>query len=125
MSRTLLVEGKKTFRINIPDDARVTFGPWSPPTGEAKYGGAEKALNGTLRVYQGGKTKATESILAVFTDVRSFRDLTTVDYEEQVIIEKGSVIWESDREGYKREEAVKRTTAWEDDTKLLASGDDE
>jgi hypothetical protein len=121
----LLVQGTKTFRVSIPDDAKVTFGPWSPPTGESRYSPDGKSLSGTLRVYQGSKTKATESILAVFTDVRSFRDLSSIDYEEQVIIEKGSTIWESDRDGYKREEAVKRSAKWEAEPELLESGEDD
>ena len=112
MGRVLLVEGKKVFRVTIPEDAKVTFGPWSPPTGEAKYNASDRALTGTLRVYQGGKTKTTESILAVFSDVRSFRDLSAIEYEEQIVVEKGSIIWESDRDGYKREEMIKRDRDW-------------
>lgn len=124
MSRTLLVQGTKTFRVTIPDDARVSFGPFSPPTEkEAGYRSTEKA-KGTLRIYKGGGTKLTESILAVFTDVRSFRDISAIEYEEMVVIEKGSTIWESDRDGYKREEAINRSSKWEADRGLLESGED-
>jgi hypothetical protein len=95
MSRVLQVEGdRKTFRITIPDDAKVTFGPFSPPVGdEAKgYGLQPQKAKGTLRIYQGGKTKATESVLAVFVGVASFRDLSVIEYEEQVVVEKGATI---------------------------------
>lgn len=123
MARQLLVEGTKTFRITIPDDAKVTFGPFSPPT-EKNFRSPEQ-LKGTLRVYEGGKTKTSESVLAVFTDVRSFRDLSVIDYEEQVIVEKGSTVWESDKDGYKREERLRRSSKFIDAQQLLESGDED
>jgi hypothetical protein len=119
--RTLLVEGKKTFRIGIPDDARVTFGPFSPPTAESKYSG-EKALAGTLRVYKGGTTKTSENILAVFTDVRSFRDLSSVEYEERVATEEVRTVWKTDKDGYRSEVSGKVGGQWVSDTALLESG---
>ena len=124
MTRTLLVEGKKTLRITIPDDARVTYGPFSPPSGEAKFSG-EKALVGTLRIYKGGTTKATESILAVFTDVRGFRDLSAVEYEEQIATEEVRTVWKSDVNGYSSEVNGKIDKAWVPDPALrLASGEE-
>ena len=121
MSRTLLIVGHKTFRITIPDEAKVTFGPWSPGgSGESKYGMSDKALNGTLRVY--ATTKANASILAVFSGVTSFRD-SGIEYEEQVAKEEGAILWKSDKDGYKREEKVQRSAAWVEDP-LLASGDE-
>ena len=124
MTRTLLVEGKKTFRINIPDDARVTFGPFSPPTGEGKAYGNEKALAGTLRIYSHG-TKATETVLAVFTDVRGFRDLSAVEYEERVATEEVRTVWKSDQNGYKSEVSGKVGGQWVSDTALLGSGEED
>ena len=56
--KDLLVFGHKTFKITVPDEAKITFGPWSPSTGEGKYQMSEKALNGTLRVYESKKTGA-------------------------------------------------------------------
>jgi len=120
--RELLVEGKKTFRIKIPDDARVTFGPFSPPTAEKGYGN-EKSLSGTLRVYSKG-TKATENILAVFTDVRGFRDQSQVEYEERVATEEVRTVWKSDQHGYKSEVASKTKAAWVDPV-LIESGEEE
>jgi hypothetical protein len=106
--RQLLVFGPKTFKITVPDEAKVTFGPWSPPTGEGKYSQvSDKALNGTLRIYSGDKS----SILAVFSGVTGYRDLS-IDYEEEVAREEGAVIWKSDKDGYKREEKVTRETDW-------------
>lgn len=106
--RQLLVFGQKTFKINIPADARVTFGPWSPPgAGEKSYQVTEKSLVGTLRVYAG----KTETVLAVFSGVTGFRDLS-IEYAEEVAREEGAIIWKSDQNGYEREEKVKRETTW-------------
>jgi hypothetical protein len=107
--RELLVIGSKTFKISIPDEAKVTFGPWSPPTGEGKYQATDKALNGTLRVYETAKTGA--GILAVFSGVTGFRD-TSIQYAEEVAREEGAIIWKSDQNGYEREEKVQRKTDW-------------
>lgn len=126
MPRQLIVNGAKVFRITIPDDARVTFGPFSPPSGDQTESYARNRAVGTLRIYKGGSTKATESVLAVFTDVRGFRDIEAIDFEEQVTVEQGAVIWNSDRDGYKREEKVSRKTAWADPEQALpalASGE--
>lgn len=71
MSRTLLVWGEKEFQVEVPDDAKVTFGPFSPPpTGGYVRGGGSPV--GTLRIYKG--TKATENVVAVFSGVAGFRD---------------------------------------------------
>jgi len=34
--RQLLVFGEKTFKIEVPDDAKITYGPWSPKKGTKK-----------------------------------------------------------------------------------------
>jgi len=110
MSRELLVFGPKTFKITIPDEAKVTFGPWSPPTGEGKYSRtSDKALNGTLRVYASDATKAT--ILAVFSGITGFRE-TSLEYTEEIAREEGAILWKSDKSGYTREEKVSRETDW-------------
>lgn len=118
MARELLVFGKKTFKITVPDGAKITFGPWSPPTGESKYGDrSDKALSGTLRVYESAKAGA--SILAVFSGITGYRD-TSIDYEEEVAREEGAILWKSDKDGYKREEKVSRKAEWH--TPAIASG---
>lgn len=110
MSRELLVFGTKTFKITIPDGAKVTFGPWSPPTADNKYADrSDKALNGTLRIYETSKSGA--SVLAVFSGVSGYRDLS-IDYSEEVAREEGAIIWKSDKDGYKREEKVQRSADW-------------
>lgn len=106
--KELLVFGDKTFKITVPDDAKITFGPFSPP-GKMGYTGSQERAVGTLRVYQ--KTK--DNIIAVFAGVKGFRDLS-LDYEEEVAREEGAIIWKSDKDGYKREEKVQRASEWVD-----------
>lgn len=125
MARTLLVEGKKVMRVTIPDDARITFGPWSPPTGEGKYGVTEKALTGTLRIYKGGTTKANETTLAVFSGISGFRDLSAVDVSERVATEEVRTVWKSDAKGYSQEVVGSVGAAWVDPVAELAAGDEE
>jgi len=125
VKRTLLVTGgRKTFRITIPPDARVTFGPWSPPSDKGGRYGDEKAYRGTLRIYSAG-TEAKASMLGVFTDVESFRDLSLVDYEERVTAQEVQTVWKSDRHGYRSEVVGKVTAEWADPVaELPASTED-
>lgn len=109
MSRTLLVQAAKNFKITIPDGAKITFGPWSPQTENSKYGGTDKALNGTLRIYETAAEKS--SVLAVFSGVSGYRDLS-LDYAEEVAKEEGATIWKTDKDGYQREDKVKRSSEW-------------
>lgn len=78
MSRKLHVWGDKSFTIEIPDDAKVTFGPFSPP-GTGGYRASGGSPVGTLRIYKGAKS--TENVIAVFSGVSGFRD-EALDYEE-------------------------------------------
>lgn len=113
--RTLLVEGDKTFKIDIPVDAKVTFGPWSPPKGkDSEYRTDPEARKGTLRIY----TADGKNVLAVFAHVRSFRDLAQINYSEQVAKEEGAAIWKSDQDGYHREENISRKKEWVDPVAL-------
>jgi hypothetical protein len=103
--RKLLVEGRKRFIITVPDDATVTFGPWSPPNASSLKQGYEdrhERLRGTLRIYKG---KSKSDILACFSDVTSFRDMD-IEYAEEVMVEKGETVWHSDEKGYHRESKV-------------------
>ena len=106
--RELLVFGEKTFRITVPDDAKITFGPFSPPGGgdRGNWVAAGRA-EGTLRIYQGSK----ENIIAVFAGVRGFRDLS-LQYAEEVAKEEGATIWKSDEHGYMREDKIQRSNEW-------------
>jgi hypothetical protein len=111
--RTLLVYGSKTFKIDIPDDAKVTFGPFSPPKSDKGDGfGREDSKRGTLRVYAGPTIAST--MLACFSHVDGFRDLS-VGYAEEVAKEEGATIWKDDERGYVRESKVSRTNDWIDD----------
>ena len=110
--KQLLVFGEKPFKVTIPADAKITFGPWSPPT--KGFDGNRESLKGTLRIYQGTK----DNIIGCFSGVTGFRDLS-MDYSEQIAKEEGAVIWKNDKEGYQREEKVKRATEWVDGTKAL------
>jgi hypothetical protein len=118
MTRTLLVsrDSDRDFRITIPDDAKITFGPWSPPKGTERYTVGEKALGGTLRVYDGRGSGA--SVIAVFSGVTGYRDLS-LDYEEKVVVEEGSTVWKNDATGYRREDKLRRKADWVDDTPPL------
>lgn len=108
MSRTLLVFGDrdKEFKITIPDEAKITFAPWSPPPRDGRAWEPE-AKTGTLRVYEGSE----KNILAVFSGVRSFRD-TKVGYMEKIAVEKGATLWQDDQNGYTRESNVTRKSEW-------------
>lgn len=117
--------GNKNVKLTIPDDARVTFGPFSPPAKDKHGYPSDRGGNvGTLRVYGPG-TETKASILAVVTNVQGFRDLGTVEYMEEVAVEQGAVMWRSDTEGYKREENVKRSSAWVDPSRQIDMQDQE
>jgi len=107
--RQLLVFGDKVFKIEIPDDAKITFGPWSPPTrGQDSHAWHQSGKStGTLRVYRGSK----ENIVALFAGVTGFRDLDLA-YAEQVAVEEGASIWKNDEDGYVREDKVSRRRSW-------------
>jgi hypothetical protein len=114
MTKRLLVFGDKTFRITVPDNATITFGPWSPPKGTSLdyRSSGEVGRVGTLRIYDG--PKSTANIIAVFSGVSGFRDLD-IGYEEMVAREEGAALWKSDEKGYTREEKGSIEHAWVDD----------
>ena len=109
MSRTILVqETDGKFQIEIPDDAELTFGPWSPPTKEDRGFRSDEQRRGTLRVYSHKKAE----ILACFAGVTSFRDVSRVSYRREVVQLKGETLWESDEHGYQTSSREKRERAW-------------
>lgn len=108
MTKQLLVFGEKTFKINVPDDVKITFGPFSPPTGAGRESWMQSGrATGTLRIYKGSK----ENIIAVFTGVHGFRDLG-LEYAEEVAREEGATIWKSDEHGYMREDKREGKREW-------------
>lgn len=115
-------ESGSPFRVTVPKAARVTFGPWSPPSKDGQtYDRAGRALTGTLRIYEPGP-KTSENVLAVFSGVTGFRDLS-IEYAEQTAVEVGSVVWNSDKRGYTREVKVSREEQWGDTPKAVGPGD--
>lgn len=104
--RTLLVFGEKTFKIRVPMNAKITFGPFSPPP-KGGYGAGRGIPVGTLRVYD----KAQDRCIAVFSNITGYRDMS-MEYEEEVAREEGAIIWKSDEKGYTREEKVSRQKEW-------------
>lgn len=110
--RVLLIVGEKTFKVGIPEDAMVTFGPWAPPKKGDEMTAFESRTSmrgGTLRVYKSGRK---DCILACFSGVASFRDLSEIDYSELIAREEGAVVWKNDERGYEREDKTKSTRAW-------------
>jgi len=114
MPKVLQVEGDKLFRITVPDDAKITFAPFSPPSKVDGFARRPETAVGTLRIYQGTK----DNIIAVFSGVRGFRDLS-LEYQEKVATEEGATIWNSDQHGYSRETKVQRRSEWTDDEPAL------
>ena len=119
--REILVFGDKTFKIRVPDEAKLTFGPFSPPRGRTagnmQWGEGSTQSQGTLRIY--GRTK--DDILACFAGVRGFRDLS-MGYAEEIAREEGSTIWKDDEKGYVRENKAVRTKEWVEDPARLITG---
>lgn len=109
--RQILVFGEKTFRLGLPDDVRVTFAPFSPPTKGQDWNRDARA--GTLRIYRG-----RDDIIAVFSGVSGFRDLSLV-YAEQVAEMKGDTNWRDDQGGYAQQSNVTRREVWVDDPAKL------
>lgn len=112
--KTLLVFGDKNFKIEVSDEAKITFAPFSPPSKNGQYGGYNNDRAGTLRIYLGTK----DNIIGVFAGVRGFRDLS-LNYQEEVAIEEGATIWKSDSHGYSREEKLIRDSEWIDPVPAL------
>lgn len=102
--RTLRVyDGKGDFTIEIPDEARVTFGYFNPVTGavSSKHSdwngpGAQTAKTSALRIYT--KDGKTETQLACFMGINGFRDLSLklVKINNRVVVEQN---FEDDGDG--------------------------
>lgn len=112
-TKQLLVFGEKTFKVTVPTSAKITFGPWSPPSAKGNWD--EGSKKGTLRIYGAKK----DNILACFTGVEGFRDLS-LQYAEQIAKEEGATIWKDDEKGYQREEKIKHSKEWVEGDDLVA-----
>lgn len=111
--RQLLVFGDsgKMFRVEVPDTAKVTFGPWSPPA--KGFDRTPDSMRGTLRIYGDGK----DNILACFSGVTGFRD-ATLKYAEQIAKEEVATVWKNDEGGYERVESGTVKRQWVGDPAL-------
>lgn len=118
--RTLLVSTAKDgqFKIEIPDGAKLTFGPAIPFGKGERYSGVSVSEY-ALRIYQGSK----ENLIAVFTGVREFRDID-MPISKKVTSEAGKTLWKSDEGGYEVTQAVKKKSKFVD-VKQLEGGHDE
>jgi len=56
----------------------------------------------------------------VFSGVTGFRDMS-IEYAEQVAVEVGSIMWNSDKRGYSREVKVQRDEQWGDQPAALSA----
>lgn len=103
MARIIRVYDPKDgdFKIEVPDDAKVTFGYFNPAVAGAKqpnmdYGHTNVAKQTALRIYEGKTEKSNQ--LACFIGVTGFRDesisLTRLREEVKIIRE-----YEDDGEG--------------------------
>jgi hypothetical protein len=94
-----IVSAEGRFRMDIPEDWKVTYGPVSPG---GKYGGGSNAL----RVYE-SDTKQR----AIFIDVTSFRDLS-IPVQRLLIKEEGSETWAVDRNSRRRSSTTNIQRKW-------------
>lgn len=115
--RTLVVKevhSDKEFKITIPADAMCTFGPTAPYAsggkGQGGFGMVSQDKGWSLRVYA---TKSKTDLIAVFSGVESFRDIS-MPMARLVIREAGKSVWKSDEEGYKMETEGTKEKAWEE-----------
>lgn len=126
MRQLLCKDGSgKEFRITIPDGAIVTFAPAIPGGSQTprSVGYGDTGREYALRVYRAPKNES--NILAVFTNVRSFRDMKEIQVEQLVIREEGKSVWKSDEEGFKVETAVKKDAKFVDSLHLLEANNQE
>jgi hypothetical protein len=117
--KTILVQADKKFKIVVPDDVKITFGPWSPGKKDKTTAfdvGNNSSNGGTLRIYD-----SKGNILCCFAHVTSFRDLS-LDYSEQVVVEEGATIWNSDQTGYKREHKQAARSEWVNEQRQISNG---
>jgi len=114
--RTLLCKsGNGTeFKVIIPDNTIVTFAPAIPPNSNDRFSGEREYA---LRIYK--EPKKESNLLAVFTNIRSFRDVDQIEIQTLVVRERGKSLWKSDEKGYKVENTLQRESKFTDELNLL------
>lgn len=110
VGRVLLIETRnEKLRVTLPEGARVTFGPLVPASGKARgFGGADESGGTALRIYRGANK---EDQIAVFRDVRCFRDEALL-VEKEVVDEKVEVEVARDGKSTKIRNAEARVKKW-------------
>lgn len=108
--KTYLLETKNggQRRLTVPSSWKVTFGPTVPF--ERKGAGGYRGDEGTwaLRLYEKG-----DKLRAIFTDVKSFRDMD-IQVQEKRITTKRQTVEKADRHGGKNVVAEARIEEWVD-----------
>lgn len=93
-----IVAGREKYRVTVPDDWKVTFGPVAP--------GARGYADLALRFWE-----AENKQRAIFRNVDSFRDLS-IPYSRQLTSKSGESSWSEDDSGYEMSEHVNIETEW-------------
>lgn len=107
MSRQILVkEDRGIFRLEIPDDAKVTFGPAIPGPRAARGPNDVYAL----RVYKGATEKS--GLLAVFPGIHYFHEVETICVLRPTT-EDGQTNWQRDDGWFEQLEDVRSKLAGE------------
>lgn len=102
-------DGEGQFKLDVPEGARLTFGPdvpferRGPGVYDRPFAGNARAY--ALRVYIG------DELIACLAGVHWFRK-ETIPMSRLIHVETGRKVWESSKDGYKVEEAVKRDGDW-------------
>lgn len=107
--KTLLVKQSDNteFKITLPPGSRITFGPTIPAKQKSGY---MNEHGYSLRVYEG---KGNDTLIAVFCDVRTFRDVT-LPMAKLVVREGGNELWKSDESGYEVSKKVHQERSFVD-----------
>lgn len=94
------------FKLDVPEGARLTFGPDVPFERRGHNGPFTTPSRAySLRIYIG------DELIACLAGVHWFRK-ETIPMSRLIHVETGRKVWESSKDGYKIEEAVKKDSDW-------------
>lgn len=114
--KTLLVkDAEGEFKIELSDEAHVTFGPDVPfeaKNARFEHGGGRSY---SLRVYADA---AKKELLATFNKVAWFRNMS-IKQARLVVREQGTSVWKSDESGYETTTKGSVSREFVDSAKLL------
>ena len=120
-TKTFILETKfGRRRVTVPADSRVTFGLVAPGS---KGGGYNPEGGGgyCLRIYKGSNK---ENQLAVFTGVKEFREVGTVQMQEKQTRTQRKRVGREGKSGYADQIAEVRMEKWVDPDLELEDGDE-